>query len=360
MASVPAIGSPEPAALPAELWEEVDALAEGVGSDPFARPGWIKLWLDSFGGAGRVQIVTVRRGGELAAAIPLLRKTRGALSSPTNWHTPRFGPVGVDGDAERELAERVLHAAPALVDVAFLDPAGAFAAALREPPGRDVIERPVLRSPYIPLDGELKDFEATLSSKFRREIRRRRRKLEEHGELTITFEDGSERLGALLDEGLAVEGSGWKTREGTAIASSPQTEGFYRDVAGWAAESGWLQLGLLRLDGRCLAFSLSIVCGDAVYIVKVGFDPEWRKYAPGSLLTQATIERAYEQRLARFDFLGGDDAYKLDWTGAIGERVRIQAFGRTPYGLAAHAAWRWGRPAAKKAAAGIRERRRPR
>jgi CelD/BcsL family acetyltransferase involved in cellulose biosynthesis len=359
MASVPAIGSTEPDAPPVELWEEVDALAESAGCDPFVRPGWVRLWLRSFGGAERLEIVTVRRNGELAAAVPLLRRARGALVSPTNWHTPRFGPVATDDDAARELAAEVDRAAPAFVDVSFLDPASPFAAALRALPGRTLIERPVLSSPYIALGKDLEGFESTLSSKFRREIRRRRRKLEEHGELTISFEDGSERLGALLDEGFAVEGSGWKTREGTAIASDPRTERFYRDVAGWAAESGWLQLGFLRLGDRCLAFSLSIVCGDAVYIVKVGFDPEWRKYAPGSLLTQATIERAHEHGLTRFDFLGGADAYKLDWTDAIGERVRIQAFGRTPYGLAAQAAWRWGRPAAKKAAA-LRERRRER
>jgi CelD/BcsL family acetyltransferase involved in cellulose biosynthesis len=84
-------------------------------------------------------------------------------------------------------------------------------------------------------------------------------------------------------------------------------------------------------------------------VVKVGFDPEWRRYAPGTLLTRAAIERAFEQGMTRYDFLGGEDAYKLDWTDAVGERVRIQAFGRTPYGLAAYAAWRWGRPLAKKA-----------
>jgi CelD/BcsL family acetyltransferase involved in cellulose biosynthesis len=358
MTAVPAPGTTERVARRAELWEEVEALADSAGSDPFVRPGWVRIWLRSFGGENRLQFVTVRRDGELAAAIPLLRRGRGALVSPTNWHTPRFGPVAVDDDAARELAATVARQAPAYVDVGFLDPAGAFATELRATEGRTIIERPVLRSPYVALGDSLEAYEGKLlTSKFRRELRRRRRKLEELGELSIAFEDGSERLGELLDEGFAVEGSGWKTREGTAIASSAQTDGFYRDVAAWAAERDWLQLGFVRLDGRCLAFGLSIVAGDSMYAVKVGFDPEWRKYAPGSLLTQATVERAFERGLARFDFLGGDDAYKLDWTETIGERVRIQAFGRTPHGLAAHAAWRWGRPLAK-AAVDLRERRR--
>jgi CelD/BcsL family acetyltransferase involved in cellulose biosynthesis len=174
--------------------------------------------------------------------------------------------------------------------------------------------------------------------------------------VTVAFEDGRHDLTRLLDEGFAVERSGWKAERGTAIAQSAQTDRFYRDVAAWAAERGWLQLGFLRVDGRAIAFNYSIVVAGTVNVVKVGFDSELRRYAPGTILTRAAIERAYAQGLRRYDFLGGDDRYKLDWTNDVRERVRVQAFGRTGRGIVGFAAWRYGRPAAKWAVAAVRER----
>src|SRR4051794_1458019 len=156
-----------------DLAAEIDRLADG----PFVRPGWFEVWLRAFGSGDRTEAVALRRDGELAAAIVLLRR-RGMLTSPTNWHTPAFGPVAADPEAERELARALVDRAPSVLDLSFLDPASAFAGELQaaaRDAGRLLIVRPVLRSPYVPLEGTFESYEAGLSSKFRRETRRRRR-----------------------------------------------------------------------------------------------------------------------------------------------------------------------------------------
>jgi CelD/BcsL family acetyltransferase involved in cellulose biosynthesis len=236
------------------------------------------------------------------------------------------------------------------LDLGFLEPDGPLATAcLAAAAGRRTIVRPILRSPYLDLGGgDFEAYEATRPSKVRRETNRRRKRLEELGAVTVEFTDGREDLERQLAEGFAVEGSGWKEARGTAIASQPETRAFYTDVARWAAARGWLQLGFLRLDGNAVAFSYCLVVDGVVHVVKVGFDPEQRKFAPGSLLTRAAIERAFAQGLARYDFLGQDDRYKLDWTDDVRERVRLQAFGSSPAGLGSYLAWRHGRPAAKR------------
>jgi CelD/BcsL family acetyltransferase involved in cellulose biosynthesis len=343
-----------------DLWAELDELADRIDAGPFVRPGWIRAWLRAFGGSDRLRLVAVRRGGQLVAAIPMLRPRRGVLVSPTNWHTPVYGPVVADAAAAAELARGLVLHASSILDVGFVDPTDQFALALTDAARaarRFTVQQPLLRSPYVALDGDFADYERALSSKFVREARRRRRKLDALGEVSIAFEDGADQLDQWLSEGFAVEGSGWKTRQGTAIASSATTDAFYREIAGWAHAQGWLQLGFLRLDGSCIAFLLSIVHGEAVNVVKVGFDPDFRRYAPGTQLTRAAIERAFELGSSRYDFLGSDDAYKLDWTDAVRERVRLQAFGRTPYGLRAYANQRW-RPRLAAAVKKARERRR--
>jgi len=317
--------------------DEWDELAERVGAGPFQRPGWFAAWTRGFAGDASLAVLTARRGGRLVGAVPVLGR-RGRVSSPTNWHTPSFDAVAEDDAVADDLARAVVARASTRLDLSFLDLDAPFAARARaavEGAGRRTICRPVLRSPYVDLEGDFESYEGGLDTKFKRE-------------LTIEFTDGRSELERQLAEGFAVEGSGWKVDRGTAIASRPETEAFYTDVARWAAERGWLDLGFLRLDGRAIAFAYLIVLVGVVHVVKVGFDPEQRKFAPGSLLTRAAIERAYERGMSRYDFLGAEDRYKLDWTDQVRERVRLQAFGSGPAGVGGYLAWRYGRPAAKR------------
>ena len=342
----------------AEVAAEWDALADETGAGPFVRPGWFAAWASAFGSRA-VSALTARRDDALVGALALVPR-RGALVSPTNWHTPAYGAVASDDEVAAALAREAVGAAAARLDLSFLDPGDAFAASVLDASraaGRRLIARPVLRSPYLRLEGDFEAYEASRPSKVRRENSRRRKRLGEHCAVEVTFTDGGEDLERLLGEGFAVEGSGWKTARGTAIAEDPAAERFYHDVARWAAAAGWLQLGFVRVGGRAVAFSYSIVLGDTCHVVKVGFDPEFARYAVGKLLTREAICRAYDQGLAVYDFLGGEDRYKLEWTDAIRERIRVQAFGRGPVGTASFLAWRHARPMAKRAVQWARERR---
>jgi CelD/BcsL family acetyltransferase involved in cellulose biosynthesis len=75
------------------------------------------------------------------------------------------------------------------------------------------------------------------------------------------------------------------------------------------------------------------------------------------LLTRASIQRAFERGMSRYDFLGAEAPYKLDWADQVRERVRLQAFGASAAGLGGFAAWRYGRPAVKRAQAWLHARR---
>jgi CelD/BcsL family acetyltransferase involved in cellulose biosynthesis len=187
-----------------------------------------------------------------------------------------------------------------------------------------------------------------LDRKFRKEIGRLWRRLEERGDVHVAYEDGSERLDELLADGFRLEGSGWKEEAGTAIRSDPGVERFYGEVARWAAERGWLRLAFLRLDGRALAFDMCLEYGGAFYVLKGGFDVAERKFGPGTLLTHHGIERAFERGLASYELLGQADDYKRSWTGLTRERLRFQAFPRSAAGVAEYVAWRHGRPLVKR------------
>jgi CelD/BcsL family acetyltransferase involved in cellulose biosynthesis len=340
----------------AEPWDE---LAAARHAPPFCQPGWFQAFAEAFGTP--THALVARRAGALAGIVPLGQR-HSSLRSPTNWHTPGFEPVVVDDEVAASLGAELVRLAPACLDLSFVDPSRPFAATLLEEAGarhRHVITRVVQRSPYVVLDGDFDSYTATRPHGLRRALRKRRRQLEACGSVEFAFEDGTHDLEALLDEGLAIEGSGWKTERGTAILQDPRVEGLYRSVARWAADRGWLELGFLRVDGVAAAFSLALIDDRTHWWLKLGFNPAFGNYSVGTVLTGGVIERAYARGLEVFDFLGPDEPYKLRWTDRVREAYRIQVFDRSPVGIASYAAWRRGRPVVRRLVRGdTRDRRR--
>lgn len=335
------------------LRDEWDALADRVGAVPWIRPGWIEPWHEAFG-RGQPELVALRdEGGRLRALAPLERRG-GVLAAPTNWHTPEYELLAADAESRRELAAALVASGARRVQVSFMPRTGGgleeLAAAARGRRWR-LLERVVERSPSIPIETDWESFRGTLARGFAKELTRRRRRLGELGELTFELDHGREGLDELLQDGFRVEASGWKGQSGTAILSRPETRAFYAAIARWAASKDWLRLGCLRLDGRLIAFELNIAANGALYVLKGGYDEEFRKFGPGTLVVEDVIRSAFEAGLQSYEFLGSDDAYKLDWTTTLRDRMMLQAFSLSLAGLVDHAAYAVGRPLAKKALA---------
>ncbi|MDQ4096065.1 MAG: GNAT family N-acetyltransferase [Actinomycetota bacterium] len=332
--------------LVARAWDELAPRSE---PSPWLERGWISAWWRAFGG-GRLAIVALGNRDRVSALIPLARRW-GALRSTANWHTPTFGIMAEDADAARDLAAAVFALAPRHVSLYFVQEGHAYFDACREAArvaGYATTSRVLERSPYVDTSGDWSAYEESLARKMRTEMRRRRRKLEEMGEVTMTIHDGKSRLGPLLEDGFRVEAAGWKGSAGSAIASRPETLGFYTEVARWAASSGSLRLGFLRCGGRAIAFDFAIETGGVHYLLKTGIDPAFSKYGPGMLIRKEMIESAFKSDVHTYDFLGRDDAWKMQWARNTHERLLFQAFRPDLGGRMDSAAFRYGRPAVKR------------
>jgi CelD/BcsL family acetyltransferase involved in cellulose biosynthesis len=337
------------------LARDWDALAVRTGAPPFLRPGWIAAWFAAFDG-GRPRVACAWRGERLAGVLPLRRRP-GALTSPTNAQTPGFGILAEDDAVARILARRVFAPAPRHVHLAHLDAADPALAELERIAGASgyrLLRTTIQRSPVVALSGR-EGPGVGLRAKDAANLRRRERRLAESGRIAVEVSDGADRLDELLAEGLRLEGSGWKQRRGTAIASREDTRRFYAAVARWARTAGLLRLAFLRVDGRGLAFQFALQDAHAYWFLKGGYDPAAAPYAPGRLLARDMVDRAAAAGLERFEFLGDAEPWKLEWTRECRVRVRVQAFAPTPIGAAgrlAHTGYRrYARPLAKRALA---------
>ena len=309
------------------LRHEWDELAARNDASPFVRPGWLLAWHEAFG-RFPLHAVTAREGGELSALL-LLQGTRGFLSSPTNWHSPDFDVIGSDPVARSRVLQAALDAAPWRMTLSFVDDSvvaevTAAAVTQRRRAASSVIES----SPYIDAPASFEEYSASLHKKVVREMRRRRRKLEERGDLRLSVVQRADPTA--LGEFLAVEGSGWKTERGTALDQDPATRGFYESVARWADEEGWLRLMLLRLDDTVLAGDFAIHAGRTHYLLKTGYDPEYRSLGPGKILRWEVLTAAMHEGIDTYEFLGDANEWKSEWTVTSRRRHRVYVFGRGP------------------------------
>ncbi|RMG43959.1 MAG: GNAT family N-acetyltransferase [Acidobacteria bacterium] len=310
---------------------EWEALRRAVGAaDPFASHSWVSIFWKHFGPEGRTAVLLLRAAGEPALGLPLVvppgaaRLARARLwRSLTNHHSYRFTPL-VDPKRAGEAGEALFRWLRHRGDAAVLELVPGDARSLRPwlegwqaAGGRFRLWKAV-PSPYVRIEGDWEAYEAGLRTKFRANLRRRRRNLEKReGEVAVETVTGGERLAGALGDALEIEAAGWKGRRGSAIRCRPELASFYAEWCARAAELGWLRLSFLTAGGRRIAFNLNLEVEGREYCLKIGYAPEMARYSPGQLLWQELLRDAFRRGLSEFDFLGDVTPAKQEWRPAL-------------------------------------------
>jgi CelD/BcsL family acetyltransferase involved in cellulose biosynthesis len=317
-----------------DLAAEWDRLATETAADVFARPGWLRAWAEGFT-EGSLHCVTARRHGRLVGLIPVQQREpillrRSALRSATNDETPRLTPLFIDpsvaGAAVTELRRRWGR-----VTLEFL-PAGSDPVLPFEE-AEGALVREIRSSPSIRTDQGGYDtwVEQRLSKRGRLNLNRMGRRLAERGKVSFELVHGSDRLAELLEEGFALESSGWKGRMGTDVLGRDGARRFYWRAAAWAADEDRLRLGFLRVDGRAVAFGYVLRDREVMSLLKLAFDEEFKPCGPGLLLLHRLIAASFEDDcIARFDFLGESEGFKTALADDSERQIRVDLFGPGP------------------------------
>lgn len=131
-----------------------------------------------------------------------------------------------------------------------------------------------------------------------KDLRRRRRRLDEAGAVTVEAVGPDGDLAGAVAAFLTLESRGWKGRAGTALACRPETEGFAKTLFRAGDGPVTARADLLRLDGRVVAASLALVCGGTATLLKTAYDEDLRALAPGVLLEAEIVRVLHETRFA--------------------------------------------------------------
>lgn len=144
----------------------------------------------------------------------------------------------------------------------------------------DRTERPLLQSE---LDAETY-LKASLRPHHFREFRRLKRRLAELGSLEHCVARGPEEIADAIESFLALEVSGWKGRERTAMAIDRYRAAFAREAVHRLAERDQCRIHSLTLDGRTIASLIVLVESGRAYTWKTAYDENYAAFSPGTLL----------------------------------------------------------------------------
>jgi CelD/BcsL family acetyltransferase involved in cellulose biosynthesis len=268
--------------------------AEAVEPNPFFEPEYVLPAAELIGGR-RVGLLVAREADHWAACLPVHR--------PRRWH--RMPLRGVATWEHRYCflgtplvhTERVESASAALLS-ALVEQRGASFAGLDaladEGPVREAVRAAIegRGAEEVPINRHQRatlrrpgagEGAPAVKGKHRRELERKRRRLEEELGAELGTVDLAQDAAAVEDF-LALEASGWKGRSGTALASMHGDAEFFRAICSSYRELGRLHLLSLQADGKRVAMACNLRAGDGVFCLKIAFDERWRRYSPGALL----------------------------------------------------------------------------
>ena len=334
---------------------------ESADEEVFYRPEWAQAYLHAFEPKADVILISAWSGDKMRGILPLVQQ-RSAISGlpavkltlPANVHSLRASLTVCPGEEGAAVLNTLWQAAKSLprwdvLDVANVVDGSALdrLVAAADADGYRTARKRTSQTLYLPIDfsaapsaseksGAQPPWLAGTRPKFRSHLRRAKRQLEEQGTLELKHYNAADP--EALEKFYALEASGWKGTEGTAIQCDPHTRQFYDAVAQAAAHSGYLSLDFLELNGKPIAGHFGFNLRGRYFLAKAGYDEAFRRHGPGQLLVHEILSQTRERRLREFDFVGPATWDESRWASARRTNYRVFIFRKSWYGALLYAA----------------------
>lgn len=320
------------AALRAD-WERLwSASASGFFTQSY--PAVWHAWSHSHRPSGHyLHVVVGRVSGRVSLIWPMMirRERSGKIwrladwlgREPVDYGDILIEPAAVDASQIRAALKHLIATAPAdIVSLQAVRPDANVFAVLDNDCRRKIVDD---TAPSIDMraSGDWQAYQAALPKSFRKGMERRARRLEEAGKVEITLTEDTDLLAETVHWITARKKEWIDERDivgyGVSAEEMAATIGFLAE----AAQKGKILIGRLTVDSALVAADVSQIFDGRLFADIGSFDLAWGKYAPGSLLMRATIEWAFDNDMAVFDFARGAYDYKLKWATETAELSRF-------------------------------------
>ncbi len=297
-----------------ENWKSL--LARNPNSTLFCSPTWQAAVVNEFVPAGQFRLITVSRGENLLAVLPLGLNTASMLETPGRWVTDYLDPL-IDAGAAEECWAIILELLNELWDWSVI---GMQLQHVRgNSPLREILknlapkfsfeyeERCLLMAPYIPLPKTWDEYLASLDGHERKEIKRKIRNAQTKGQmkwLTLTKWD---EMAEAFERAL----SGMRQAESLKADFTEEILlGYLRRLCPKLSAQGDFYVQELWVDGKASAWLLALRSAQGPMIYNTSYDFAQKQWSPGIVSFSLAIQDAIAAGNPVFNLLRGGEEYK--------------------------------------------------
>lgn len=315
----------------------------------FQSHAMLGAWAASYPESGDIIVVTAREHAALVGVLPLVMRTTLGVRRLHFMGMPvvQFGDMLVDPHSHPDTASRIWDATATLgADVLEARRIRADSVVWPFRDNATVVED--MAAPFACLltrvDGAAPG--PAYSGRDKSNFRRRMRRLEERGTVTLTSQGCGPAAADLAAHAVAIKR---RSLDAAGVMSpavkSKGFEAFFRSAA--VDPDCGLIVSTVELDGKPVAIDLSFLCKDTAFGHVLATEPAFHKEGAGNILVHHVFASTKAAGATRFDLLAPADAYKMHH--ADGEtKVESRVYPFTMRGrLFANAFHRLAVPAAK-------------
>lgn len=306
------------------LWKSLLAQTRQAGF--FQSLDWLEVLWKHYGAGRRLRVLIAYNGEEPIGILPLLvqpeRTKAGAvrvLTYPLDGWGSFFGPIGPFPTLTLRAAMQHIRHTPRdwdLFDVRWVNQNqtdhGRTESGMRAA-GFSPAAQPWAQSALIEMGDGWQTYWENRPRKFREKLRYAYRQLAKMGRVKyVRYRPGGSAVGdgdprlELFDAAVSVARASWQSdsNDGTTLCHD-EIHDFLRDAYAAAARAGCLDLNLLYVDDRPVAFTYNFHYNGRVDGIRMGFDPAYAAGSPGAVLLKMSFKDSFRLGDHTFD-LGAD------------------------------------------------------
>lgn len=315
-----------------ELIEAVDRLREILpawsaftetveGLTPFQSPEWLTAWWHHFG-SGKLLCFLFRKRDEVVGIVPcFLHEWEGRRqltlvgAGISDYLEPAMKP---------ECAEEIVHRLRHYLDSTSNWDVCDWQDLSLDSPLQSLASEVCDDSPcrVIPLEKSFEEYWNDCARSLRQNVRRDKAKAEALGE--VRFDVTNDASPDLLDTLIEMHAARWQRKNQPGMIQGNGSAEFIRDIARQFAHRDMLRIFSIRFNEKIAAIIVAFTARRRISNYLTAFDPFHERLGFGRTLLYESIRHSFQNGCQAWDFLRGDEPYKLWWRAQKIPKIRLR------------------------------------
>lgn len=313
-----------------ESWESL--LVQSRANCVFLTWEWLYSWWQVYGREEKLHIVVVREHDELKAIAPFFQNSFHGL------RCLRFiGSYGVGSDYldfilypgnEEQLLLAIftyLGSRSSEWDLLYISDIPEHSMSVKVIQEQDAfytLQKTHTVCPYLTLPSTWIELNSGFTQNMRYDLSRKQKRFEKELKNRFIAITEKKQMKAAWKNFLLLNTKRMKEKDISGPFTDKRFNEFHSRVIPLLFDKGMLRFFSLEV-GLPIGYIYIIKYNNIYSFYQIGFDTDWNKLSPGTLLFRYSIEYAISEGAKEFDFLQGDEEYKFRWTKDVRRNVQL-------------------------------------